>query len=66
MNVFFLAKLSSSNVKTVAFTKAPENEGEKQDIRLVTTFILSLAGHIDMFFFPVFLFVIFGFCLFFG
>jgi len=38
----------------VALTRAPENEGENQDISLETTFTLSLAGHIGMFFFPVF------------
>jgi len=51
---FFLAKLPSSNVKAVALTRAPENEGENQDISLETTFTLSLAGHIDMFFSGVF------------
>jgi len=29
----------------VAFTRAPENEGENQDISLETTSTLSLAGH---------------------
>ena len=44
---FFSAKLSSSNVKAVALTRAPENEGENQDISLETT-TLSLTGRIDM------------------
>jgi len=47
----FLAKLSSSNAKVVALARAPENEGENQDISLETTFTLRLAGHIDMLFF---------------
>jgi len=34
----------------MALTRAPENEGENQGISLETTFTLSLAGHIDMFF----------------
>jgi len=38
----------------VALTRAPENEGENQDINLETTFTLSLAGHIDMLFFRCF------------
>jgi len=42
-----LAKLSSNNLKAMALTRAPENEGENQDT-------LSLAGHIDMFFFRCF------------
>jgi len=37
-----------------ALTRAPEKEGENQDINLETTFTLSLAGHIDMFFFRCF------------
>jgi len=49
LNLLFIAKLSSSNVKAVALTRAPENEGENQDT-------LSLAGHIDMFFFWCFCF----------
>jgi len=49
---FFLAKLSSSNAKAVALTRAPENEN--QDISLETTFTLSLAGHADMFLFRCF------------
>jgi len=50
----FPAKLSSSNVKAVALTGTPENESENQDISLETTFTLSLAGHIDIFFFCCF------------
>jgi len=46
----FLSKLSRSKVKAVALTRAPENEGENQDMSLETTFTLSLAGHIDIFF----------------
>ena len=40
---FFQAKLSSSNFKAVALTRAPENEGENQDICLETIFTLRLA-----------------------
>jgi len=58
---FFPAKLLSSNVKTVALTRAPENVGENHDISFKAPFKLRLAGHIDMLF-PVFLFVIFRFC----
>jgi len=50
----FLAKLSSSNVKAVALTREPENEGENQDISLEAIFTLSMAGYIDMFFFRCF------------
>jgi len=49
LNPFFNAKLSSSNMKAVALTSAPENEGENQDISLETTSTLSLAGHINIF-----------------
>jgi len=49
LNLLFIAKLSSSNVKAVALTRALENEGENQDT-------LSLAGHIVMFFFRCFCF----------
>ena len=59
----FSAKLSSSNVKAVALTRAPETEGENQDISVETTFTVNVTDRIDMLFFPVFLFVIFGFCL---
>jgi len=48
-----LAKLSNSGVKAVALTRAPEN-GENQDSSLETSFTLSLAGYIDMFFFRCF------------
>jgi len=37
-------------VKAVALTRAPENEGENQDISWETSFTLSLAGHINIFF----------------
>jgi len=46
----FPAKLSSISVKALALTRAPENEGENQDISLETTFTLSLAGHMTCFF----------------
>ena len=62
---FFSAKLLSSNVETVALTRAHQNVGETHDIRFEASFTLSLAGHIDMLFFRC-LFVIFGFCLLFG
>jgi len=41
-------------VKAVALTRAPENEGENQDISLEATFTLSMAGCLDMFFFRCF------------
>ena len=63
---FFLAKLSSSNVKVVALTRAPGNEGENQGISLERSFTLSLAGQYWHVIFPVFLFVISGFGLLFG
>ena len=47
----------------MALTKAPETEGENQDISVETTFTVNVTDRIDMLFFPVFLFVIFGFCL---
>jgi len=40
--LLFLAKRSSSNVKAVALTRAPENKGENQDISLEATFTLSI------------------------
>ena len=43
-------------VKAVALTRAPENEGENENISLEITFTLSLAGHIDMFFLRCFCF----------
>jgi len=52
--IAFLAKLSSSNVKAVTLTSASENEVENQDIRLEINFTLSLAGHINIFFFRCF------------
>jgi len=48
---FFSSKLLSSNVKTVALTRAPENVGENHDISFEAPFTLGLAGHIDMLFF---------------
>jgi len=51
---FFSAKLSSSNVKTVAFPRAPENVGENYDRSFEAPFTLRLAGHIDMLFFRCF------------
>jgi len=51
---FFLAKLLSSNVKTVALTRAPENVDKTHDISFEAPFILRLAGHIDMLFFRCF------------
>ena len=51
---FFPAKLLSSNVKTVALTRAPKNVGEDHDISFEASFTLSLAGHIDMLFFRCF------------
>jgi len=47
---FFLAKLLSSNVKTVALTRAPENVGKTHDLSFEAPFILRLAGHIGMLF----------------
>jgi len=38
----------------MTLTRAPENEGENQDISLETTLTLSLAGHTAMFFFRCF------------
>ena len=59
--MFFLAKLSSSNVKVVVLIRAPENVGGNHDISFEALFTLSVTGHIDM---QVFLFVISGFLLF--
>ena len=63
---FFPAKLLSSNVKSLAFTRAPENVCENHHINFEALFTLRLAGHIDMLFFLVFSVVISGFCLLFG
>jgi len=61
---FFLAKLSSSSVKAVVLTRAPENVGEHHDISFEAPFTLSLTGHIDMdVIFLAFLFAISGLCL---
>ena len=62
---FFSLKLLRSNVKTVALIRAAENEGENHKIGFEVPFTLRLAGHIEMYF-PVFLFIISGFCLIFG
>jgi len=51
---FFSGKFLSSNVKTVALTRAPKNVGENHDIRFEAPFTLRLAGHIDMLFFQCF------------
>ena len=50
----FSAKLLSSNVKTVALTRVPENAGKTHDTSFEAPFILRLAGHIDMLFFRCF------------
>jgi len=47
----FPAKLSSSNVKTVALTRAPENIGENNDICFEAPFTHSPPGHIYISFF---------------
>jgi len=44
----FPTKLLSSNVKTVALTRASENAGENHDVSFEAPFTLRLAGHIDM------------------
>jgi len=54
MKSFFSVKLSSSNVKTVALTRAPENVGENHYISFEAPFTLRLADHIDMLFFRCF------------
>ena len=51
---FFSARLVSSNVKTVALTRTPENVGENRDISFEAPFTLRLAGHIDILFFQCF------------
>jgi len=52
---FFSAKLSSSNVKAVVLTRAPENVGGNHDIQsFQALFTLSVSGHIDMLFFRCF------------
>ena len=47
----------------MVLTRAPENVGGNHDISFEALFTLSVAGHIDMLFFQVFLFVISGFLL---
>ena len=61
---FFSAKVSISNVETVALTRAPENVVENHDISFEAPFTLRLAGHIDMFFFRCFCLssLIFAYC----
>jgi len=54
LQLFFQQSFSSSNVKAVAFARAPENVGENNDISFEVPFTLSLAGHIDMLFFRCF------------
>ena len=51
-NVSFIQQ--TSNVETVALTRAPENVVENHDISFEAPFTLRLAGHIDMFFFRYF------------
>jgi len=51
---FFSEKLLSSNVETVALTRAPENVVENHDISFEAPFTLRLANHIDMLFFRCF------------
>jgi len=65
LNHFFSAKLSSSNLKAVALTRAPENVGGNHNICFDAPFTLSLAGHTDMLFFRCFC-CISGFLLLFG
>ena len=50
---FFPAKLSS-NVETVALTRAPESVGENHEINFEACFAFRLAGYIDMLFFRCF------------
>jgi len=52
--VFFPANLSSSNVKAVVLTRAPETVGGNHDLSFKALFTLSMAGHIDMLFFRCF------------
>jgi len=51
---FFPAKLLSSNVETVALTRAPENVGENHDINFEACFTFRLTVYIDMLFFRCF------------
>ena len=50
---FFFQQSFSSNVKTVALTRAPEHVGETHDISF-EALTLRLAGHIEMLFFRCF------------
>jgi len=45
---FFFQQSLSSNVKTVALTRAPENVGENHDISFEAPIALRLAGHTNM------------------
>jgi len=65
-NFFFSAKLSSSNAKTVVLTRAPENVDENHDMSFEAPFALKTGWPYWHVIFPVFLFVISGFCLLFG
>jgi len=51
LKCFFPANLLSTNVKTVALTRAPENVDENHDISFEPPFTLRLAGHMDTLFF---------------
>jgi len=51
---FFFKKLSSSNVKAVVLTRAPDNVGGNHEISFEALFKLIVAGHIDMLFFRCF------------
>ena len=48
---FFSSSVLSSDIKTVALTRAIENVGENHDVSFEAPFTLRLAGHIDMLFF---------------
>ena len=51
LNHFFQQNAQAATLKE---WRAPENEGENEDISLETTFTLSLPSHIAMFFFRCF------------
>jgi len=50
----FSAKLLSSNVKTAALARAPENVAENHDVSFEAPFSFRLAGHIDTLLFRCF------------
>jgi len=50
----FLAKFSSSNVKAVVLTRAPENLGGNHNTSFEALFTLSVAGHTTCYFSGVF------------